>query len=289
MIQTENAMTLQNIEKHYKDFALGPLSLELPQGVVMGLVGANGAGKSTLIKLLLGIVRPTAGQVQVLGGSPEDIAVRQQIGVVFDELPVDPIHTAARLGRVFGGIYTQWDEPLYQQLLRKLELYSPTQPIKDYSRGMRMKLSIALAMSHHARLLLLDEPTGGLDPIVRGEILDLLREFMQDETHSILISSHITSDLEKIADLVAYLDRGRLLLLEEKDTLLEQYGLCKLRREELENLDPSLLLGLREEAFGYSALTADPAAVRRSCPGVTIDRAGLDTIMEYLVKEARKE
>lgn len=284
----ENAIVLQNIEKSYKDFTLGPLSLTLPQGMVLGLVGANGAGKSTLIKTMLGITHPTAGHVEVLGGLPTNPAIRQQIGVVFDDLPVDPVYTATQLGKIYGGIYSQWDEELYGKLLRQLELYSPQQQIKDYSRGMRMKLSIALAMSHHARLLLLDEPTGGLDPIVRSEILDLLRDFMQEEDHSILVSSHITSDLERIADLVAYVDRGLLLLVEEKDTLLEQYGHCKLRREELAIAEGLPLIGLHEEAFGYSALTTDPVSVRRACPQAVIDRAGLDTIMEYIVREARK-
>lgn len=288
IIMSNNAVNVQNLEKKYKHFTLGPLSLEIPRGVVMGLVGANGAGKSTLIKLLLGAAAPTAGQITVLDGKPGDQAGHQRIGVVFDDLTVPNTLSSSQLGKIMAGMYAAWDEDAYQKLLVQLELTNPRQSIKDYSRGMRMKLSIALAMSHKAELLLLDEPTGGLDPLVRSQILDLLRAFMQDESHSILISSHITSDLERIADYIAYIDRGRLLLVEEKDQLMEQYGLVKLRKEQLEKVDSKLLLGLREESYGYSALTADCGKLKRICPDGVIDRVGLDDIMEYIVREARK-
>lgn len=280
-------LEIKQLKKSYKEFTLGELTLELPRGVVMGLVGANGAGKTTLLKLLLGITAPTSGEIKILGGSPTDSTLHEQIGVVFDELPVPDILTVQQIGNVMGGMYKSWDAPYYTELATRMEL-PMNRPVKEFSRGMKMKVGILVAMSHHAQLLLLDEPTGGLDPIVRQEILDLFREFMQDERNSILISSHITSDLERITDYIAYLDRGTLLLVEEKDRLLEEYAIVKGKKEQLDRVDRRCLIGLKEEAFGFEALVKDAAAFEATHPELVCDKAHLDDIMTFIVGEARR-
>ncbi|MEG2087186.1 MAG: ABC transporter ATP-binding protein [Angelakisella sp.] len=283
----ENILEVTGLCKDYGEFKLSNLTLALPRGMVLGLVGANGAGKTTLIKLLLGVIKPTSGTISILGGSPQQSELRDKIGVVFDELSMQEALTPVQCGKIMGGIYKEWDSARYTQLLTQLEL-PQKQAIKAFSRGMRMKLSLALAMSHHAELLLLDEPTGGLDPIVRTEILDLFREFMQDERHSILLSSHITSDLERIADYIAYLDRGRLLLVEDKDLLLAEYGIVKGKKSELDGLDATALLGLHTEALGFEGLTRHREEMQRRYPELVVDHAALDEIMTFIVREARK-
>lgn len=283
----DNILELTGISKDYGTFCLGPVDLQLPRGVVMGLVGANGAGKTTLMKLILGLIKPTGGTVRILGGTPEDNILRERIGVVFDELSLPGSLTSLQAGNIMAGIYKNWDATGYTALVKKLEL-PEKKSITEFSRGMKMKLGIAVALSHKAELLLLDEPTGGLDPIVRGEILDLFREFMQNENNSILISSHITSDLVKLADYITYIDKGKLLLTEDKDVFIEQYGVVKGHREELSGLDTSEWLGLREEPFGFAALVKDRDKVAAAHPQLVVDRADLDDIMLYLVGEARK-
>lgn len=274
--------------KSYKGFAIKDLTLELPRGVVMGLVGANGAGKTTLIRLLLGLAHPDSGNISLLDGAAGDIRVKEKIGVVFDELPLQGILTPLQAGKVMSGIYSNWDAECYAQLLRRMDI-PENKDNKSFSRGMRMKLALALALSHNSELLLLDEPTGGLDPIMRTEILALFREFMQDESHSILISSHITSDLENLADYVAYIDRGRLLMVEDKDKLLEQYAVVKGRNEQLKLLGGEKLMGLQSGTNGFEALIKDRSAFAVKHPELLVDRAGLDTIMNFIVREARKD
>lgn len=286
-MKMDNILELKKIKKCYKDFTLGELSLKLPRGVVMGLVGANGAGKTTLIKLLLGITTPTSGEIKILGGSPADSALHEKIGVVFDELPIPDSLTVVQIGNIMAGIYKSWDAQYYSALATRMEL-PMKQPVKEFSRGMKMKVGIITAMSHHAELLLLDEPTGGLDPMIRQEILDLFREFMQDESHSILISSHITSDLERITDYIAYIDKGSLLLVEEKDILLEQYAVVKGKKEQLDSIDRCYLIGLREETFGFEALAKDCGELAARYPQLIYDKAHLDDIMTFVVREARR-
>lgn len=283
----ENILEIHGLKKNYKSFTLGELSLELPRGVVLGLVGANGAGKTTLMKLILGLTRPDGGTIRLLGGTPANDRLRETIGVVYDELPVHGMLTSVKVGRVMAGIYRGWDAEGYRNLCQKLELPDGKE-IKDFSRGMKMKLSIAIALSHRAELLLLDEPTGGLDPIVRNEILDLFRDFMQDERHSILISSHITSDLSRMADYIAFLDRGQLLLTEDKDTLIEQYGLVRGKKNQWDEMKAGGFLGLREESYGYEALCRNREQTEADHPELVVGRADLDEIMGFVVGEARK-
>lgn len=256
-----NAIELRGLEKHYKDFDL-KLDLTLPEGCILGLVGENGAGKSTTIRLLLGMTRPDAGSVRVLG---QERAPLEDIGVVLDEPGYPDCLSPAQLGRVLAGIYQNWDQACYDALLERLELPA-RKPFKSFSRGMKMKLSIAAALSHRPKLLVLDEPTSGLDPVVRDEVVSLFSDFTREENHSVLISSHIVSDLEKLCDYVAFLHKGRLLLCEEKDRLREDYVLVQGSRGEIDALGGAPL-GRRHTPYGDSAILrrADaPASLHQS-------------------------
>ena len=280
------AFSLRETTKQYPGFTFGPVELALPRGTVLGLVGANGAGKTTMIRLLLGLTPSDGGETMLLGCPAGTAETHELVGVVFDECPYPEVFTPRQIGKVLAGMYHLWQPERFQALLQRLEL-PENKAVKDFSRGMKMKLSIAAALSHQAQLLLLDEPTGGLDPLVREEILDLFREFMLEESHSILLSSHITSDLEKITDQVAFLHKGQLLMTAEKDRLLEEYGILKGRREQLAVLDQSLLTGLNTGSFGFEALVEDRRGFREAYPELTVDPPTLEEVMAFVVREAQ--
>ena len=259
-----NAIEIRGLEKHYPGFDL-QLDLSLPQGCILGLVGENGAGKTTTLKALLGAIRPDAGSLSVLGQpvKEENAALRERIGVVLDDPGYPECVTARQLGGILAGVFRSWDKASFAALLKKLAI-PEDKAFKDLSRGMKMKLSIAVALSHGAELPILDEPTSGLDPVVRDEVVELFSEFTRDEQHAILISSHIVSDLEKLCDYIAFLHQGRLLLCEEKDRLLEEYGLVHLSRADFAALDSAAVIGSRRSPYGVSAVIrrdAVPAAL----------------------------
>lgn len=275
------AAALRGIEKHYPDFTLGPLDLEVPAGSIVGLVGENGAGKTTALKILCGVTPADAGRAELLGGSPASPAVRAEVGVVFEDAYFYESMTARQVGRSLAGIFARrWDAALYARLLARFGL-KEGQKIKEYSRGMRMKLSLASALAHHPRLLVLDEATSGLDPVVRGEMLDLFLDFIQDEEHSILMSSHITSDLEQVADSIAYLHKGQLLFQENKDELLQSYGVLRCAAADLERLDPALRVFTRRNAFGCETLVRRRAEAAAQLPRAVCDAASIDDIMRF--------
>lgn len=249
-----NAIEIRGLEKHYPGFDL-QLDLSLPQGCILGLVGENGAGKTTTIKALLGAIRPDAGSLSVLGQpvKEDNTALRERIGVVLDDPGYPECVTARQLGGIMAGVFRNWEKDSFSALLKKLAL-PEDKAFKDLSRGMKMKLSIAVALSHGAELLILDEPTSGLDPVVRDEVVELFSEFTRDEQHAILISSHIVSDLEKLCDYIAFLHQGRLLLCEEKDRLLEEYALVHLSRADFAALDSAAVIGSRRSPYGVSAV-----------------------------------
>ena len=250
-----DALELHGLEKHYKDFTLGPLDLTLPGGTICGLIGENGAGKSTTIKLILDMVQRDGGTVTILGrdNRADPVQTKEEIGVVMGSDGIPLCLNAVQVGKVMAGIYRSWDADAYAELCRKFEL-PPKKQYKDYSTGMKMKLCIAVALSHHAKLLLLDEATNGLDPVVRDEVVDLLLDFARDEEHSILISSHIVSDLEKLCDIIAFLHKGRLLLCEEKDALREEYALWHGSAARLAELDAGAVYSKRITPYGAEAL-----------------------------------
>lgn len=250
-----NALELKSLQKSYGDFNLGPLDLTLLSGCVMGLIGENGAGKSTTIKLILDMLHPNAGGVQILGqdnrANPRNL--KEDVGVVLDEVGLSQCLTPRQVGKMMGGIFRRWDDAVYREYLRRFSLPEDKR-FKEFSRGMKMKLGIAVALSHHPKLLLLDEATTGLDPVIRDEIVDLFGEFTREEDHAVLISSHIVSDLEKICDYIAFLHRGKLLLCEEKDRLKERYGVLHCTRDTMDDLDPAAVLGKRESPYGVEAI-----------------------------------
>ena len=250
-----NALEIKNLCKSYGGFSLDNLSLTLPCGCIMGLIGENGAGKSTTIRLILDMISKDSGSITVLGRDNKDnfCLTKEDIGVVLDEVGISECLTAKQVGKIMKGIFRNWDEGAYEGYLKKLSV-PDNKRFKEFSRGMKMKLGIAVALSHNARLLILDEATSGLDPVARDEVIDMLNEFTRDENHSVLISSHIVSDLEKICDYIAFLHKGSLLLCEEKDRLKEDYGIIRCTADELYGIEPSAVIGKRESAYGIEAI-----------------------------------
>ena len=244
-----NAIEIKHLTKHYNGFSLENLNLALPSGCIMGLVGENGAGKSTTIRMILGLTHPDSGEVTVFGQKLTQ-ELKQHIGVVLDEPGYPACMTARQIGKMLAGLYKNWEQDTFDSYLRRLSL-PEYKPFKDFSKGMKMKLCLAAALSHGAKLLILDEATSGLDPVVRDDILDILNEFTRDEGHSILISSHIVSDLEKICDYIAFLHRGKLILCREKDELLNEFVFVHGSREEIDALRP---IGRRDGRFGTEAI-----------------------------------
>ena len=244
-----NAIEIKNISKHYPGFSLENLNLTLPSGCIMGLVGENGAGKSTTIRTILGMTRPDSGEVTVFGErlTPEG---KEKLGVVLDEPGYPGCMTADQIGKMLSGLYKGWEADTFEGLLTRLQI-PRSKSFKDFSKGMKMKLCLAAALSHGAKLLILDEATSGLDPVVRDELLDIFNDFTRDEGNSVLISSHIVSDLEKICDYIAFLHRGRLMLCREKDELLNEYTFVQGSREEIDSLEP---IGRRDGRFGTEAI-----------------------------------
>ena len=276
-----NALELHALEKHYKDFTLGPLDLTLPGGMICGLIGENGAGKSTTIKLILDMVKRDGGTVTVLGkdNHTDFVRTKEDIGVVLGSDGIPLCLNAVQVGKVMAGIYHNWDAVAYAALCQKFAL-PEKKKYKDYSAGMQRKLCIAVALSHHAKLLLLDEATNGLDPVVRDEVVDLLLDFARDENHSILISSHIVSDLEKMCDMIAFLHRGKLLLCEEKDALREEYALWHGSAAQLEELDDGAVYSRRVTPYGAEAL------VRRDAvpAGSNLSPVSIEELFVLMVK-----
>ena len=285
----KNAIEVKGLTKKYQLFKLDDVSFTVPGGTIVGLIGENGAGKSTTLKCILNLIRRDGGEITLLekDNVKDERLVKEDIGVVLDETGFHDTLTADMVGNVLSRIYQKWDKNLYQELLKRYDL-PRNLFLKEFSKGMRMKLAIAAALAHHPRLLILDEPTSGLDPVVRDEILDEFFAFIQDEDHAILMSSHITTDLEKVADSIVYLHKGKVLLQGEKDELLERYGKLLCSKEQLAQVDKTLLGGVRENQFGCEALVKDRSELKRRYPGLTVDPVSLDDIMVLTVKGEQK-
>lgn len=255
-----NAIEVRDLCKSFPGFTLDHLSLNLPSGCIMGLIGENGAGKSTMIKLLLDMLHRDSGTITLLGKDNRDDLklTKEDIGVVPDEVGIPECLTAGQVGKIMKCTFHHWDDEAWKRNLRTLAI-PDGKKFKDFSRGTKMKLGIAIALSHNARLLLLDEATSGLDPVVRDEVLQILNEFTRDETHSVLISSHIVSDLERICDYVAFLHKGKLLICEEKDQLMEKYCVLHCTAEQLKKIPPWAVIASRESGYGTEAIVAREA------------------------------
>ena len=277
-----NAIEIKGLTKQYQGFRLGSYDLTLPSGCILGLVGENGAGKSTTIRLIMDAITRDAGTISVLGvdnRSPEFAGVKEDIGVVLDEAYFPEVLSAANVGKIMACTYRRWDMEKYRGYLTRFDL-DDRKLIRDYSRGMRMKLAIAVALSHDPKLLILDEATSGLDPMVRDEILDIFNEFTRDPGHSILMSSHIVSDLEKICDYIAFLHKGKLMLCEEKDQLLEEYALVHLSAERFADLPEDSIVGRKNGRFGVEALV-----LRSRVPqDLPVEHTNLEDIILFMAK-----
>lgn len=280
-------LSLRKVEKQFDNFHLGPLDLDIKRGSVLGLIGENGAGKSTSIRLILSNIEEKEGEIYIFGKKKKDLTEneRKKIAFVFDDLylPQDMnLRQVEKFHSLFFG--SLWESNMFWNLVEKFDL-PRDKHLKLFSRGMQMKTSLILALSHKADLLILDEATSGLDPIARDDILDLLLDFIQDENKSILISSHILSDLEKIADEIAFIHKGKIIFLENKEDLKEKYGIATLTKDEFESLDKKAIVGVRKHSFGIECLIEKSLVP----DGLDMDKARIEDIMVFMIKEKYNE
>ncbi len=280
----EEILQIKNLTKQYPGFKLDNVSFSVPKGMIMGLIGENGAGKSTTINAVLDLISKDDGTVtfwgQELSSSKQ---LKEDIGVVFDDINFYDTLTPVNVGKISGAAYRQWDGNLYQDFLKRFQL--PTdKEIKTLSKGMKMKLCIAVALSHKPRLLILDEATSGLDPVMRDDILDVFLEFVQDENHSILMSSHITTDLEKIADYITFIHQGKVLFCKTKDELRYQYGIIRCGSDLFDRLDKAEVLACRKDEYQWNVLVADKERIRKKYQNAVVDDATIDDILLLYVK-----
>lgn len=278
-----HALTISGLTKTYQDFVLDHVSFTVPSGSIVGLIGENGAGKSTTIHAALGLIQKEAGHTAILGKEELDAETREQIGVVFDGSNYPEILSPKKISRVMKHIYRSWDEPAYLRLLKQFSL-PPDKPIRQFSKGMKMKLAITAALSHHSKLLILDEATSGLDPVIRDDILDMLLDFVQDEEHSILISSHITSDLEKIADYIVFIHEGKVVFSKPKDELTEQYGIIKCGAAQFDAIEKSDIIVSRKMDYEWQVLISDRDKMQKKYRDALIVPAAIDEIMLLYIK-----
>lgn len=277
-----NAIETKNLSKHYKNFTLNNINLTLPSGCIMGLVGENGAGKTTTIKLLLKMIRKDSGEIKLLGQDYTACSM-EDIGVVTEENGFPESLNASEMNKILKNIYKNWDKEIYFGYLREFEI-PLEKKIKTFSKGMKMKLYIATALAHDAKLLILDEATSGLDPVVRNEILDIFNEFTRDEEHSVLISSHIVSDLEKICDYIAFMHKGKLILCEEKDELLYDYCIIQCDESTMNDLNEDDILSIRQSNYGSTAVIKKSALKE----DMNAQPISLEDLFVYMIRGQKK-
>ena len=276
----ENAIEVKGLTKKRDTFFLNNVNLTVPKGYIVGLIGENGAGKSTTIKAILNLINKDSGTIKIFGQDYQqhEKEIKQQIGVVFDDCHFPKQLTAKDLNLILKNIYSNWDTNLYHDYLNQFKL-PLNKPIKDLSRGMKMKLSLATALSHRPKLLILDEPTSGLDPIIRNEILDIFLDFIQDEEHSILISSHITSDLEKVADYITFIHEGEIVFSDSKDHLLYDYGLIKCQEKDFCSIDPDDIVKYKKNSYRYEVLIKNKRQLKNKYKALTMDSVSIEDLM----------
>ena len=285
-----STLILKNVSKKYEksNFAIKDISFSVPEGSIVGFIGENGAGKSTTMNCILNVIRRDSGTIEIFGRemTDEDIDIRENIGVVYDSNNFPEHLTAKQLADILGRIYRKWDAFCFEQFLRRFGL-PESQKIKSYSRGMSMKLAIAVALSHDSKLLILDEATSGLDPIMRDEILDVLLEFVKQENHSILLSSHITGDLEKIADYIVFIHNGEIILNKTKDELIYEYGVIRCSENDFHNILPEDILSSMKKDYQIDVLIKNKKLMEKKYKNLIIDSVSLDEIMLLLMKGER--
>ncbi|MBP1538445.1 MAG: ABC transporter ATP-binding protein [Ruminococcus sp.] len=286
----ENAIELNSVTKRYDGFTLDSVSLTVPKGSIMGFIGQNGAGKTTTMRSLLNITKIDSGEIKLLGLDhvKNEREIKKDIAVVFDSIPFDDMFTPKDMAKIFSGLYPQWEDKTYSDYLERFEL-PYKKKIGKFSKGMKMKLQIACALSHNAKLLIMDEATSGLDPVVRDEILHIFMEYMQTGERTILMSSHITSDLEKIADCVTFIDKGSVLISGYKDEVLDNHGIIKCSNDDVKLIDPSDIVSVRTNSFGAEVMIHNRQSAAYRYKNMLIDPASLEDIMLYYVNKGRKE
>jgi len=283
-------LEVKSLCKEYPNFALKDISFNLPYGYIMGLIGPNGAGKTTTIKLIMNLLHRKSGQIKIFGKDniEDEVEVKSRIGFVYD-VPTFYEHlNLKQMKSILAPFYKTWDENQFQYYIREFDL-PLDQKVKTLSRGMQLKFALSIALSHHAELIIMDEPTSGLDPVFRRELLDILSELIQDEKKSILFSTHVTSDLERIADYITFIYRGELVFSTSRDEIIEKYGIIKGGKELLTEENAQLFVGYQENDYGFEALTADIQEARRHLnPHAVLEKASLEDIMFYTDIEAKK-
>ena len=279
----ENNILVKDLCRQFDGFSLDHVSFRVPKGRIVGFIGENGAGKSTTIHLILNELKKDSGEIRILGKDHASYALKEEIGVVFDECNFHDVFTAENISKMLSGIYRTWDGSLYSQYLQRFGL-PRDQPVGSFSKGMQMKLSIISALAHKPKLLILDEATAGLDPVVRDEMLDLFLEFIQDEEHSILLSSHITSDIQKVAEYVVLIHQGRIIFEEPKDDLIYKYGILKCTRNTFASIDPQDYLIHRTGRASEECLVRNREAAMRKYKDAVVDPASLEDILLFYVK-----
>ncbi len=286
----EYAIEVSNLTKYYKDFTLNHISFQIPKGSVVGMIGENGAGKSTTIKAILNLICPEEGKIKVLGqeNGAEECSVKEQIGVVLDESYFPENLKIPQIAKIMKNLYQNWENETFLEYCKKFSLPAE-KTYKEFSKGMKMKLSIAVALSHQTKLLILDEATSGLDPVVRNEILDIFLDFVQEEDHTVFLSSHITSDIEKIADYILLIHDGKCLFFEEKDHLIYEYGMVHCREDQVKELNQKEILGMRKNAFETEVLVKNRRELEQKNRELIVDRVSIEDILLYMVKGQKEE
>lgn len=283
-----NTLCIKGLTKTFDNFKLNNINMVIPKGSIMGLIGENGAGKTTLIKCILNLIKKDSGNINVLDFDIDnsDGIYKEYIGVVFDECLFNEIYNSKDINKIFKGIYKNWNESEFFSYIKKFNI-DEKKNIKEYSKGMKMKLSIAVALSHNAKFLILDEAMSGIDPIVRNEILDIFMDFIQNDENSILISSHITSDLEKICDYITFIHNGEIFASRNKDLFIEEYGILKCGNDEFQNIDKEDILSVRKNNFNVEILVDKKYKMKNKYKNFIIDNVTLEDIMMFVIKGER--
>lgn len=283
-----NTLCIKGLTKTFDNFKLDNINMVIPKGSIMGLIGENGAGKTTLIKCILNLIKKDSGNINVLDFDIDnsDGIYKEYIGVVFDECLFNEIYNSKDINKIFKGIYKNWNESEFFSYIKKFNI-DEKKKIKEYSKGMKMKLSIAVALSHNAKFLILDEAMSGIDPIVRNEILDIFMDFIQNDENSILISSHITSDLEKICDYITFIHNGEIFASRNKDLFIEEYGILKCGNDEFQNIDKEDILSIRKNNFNVEILVDKKYKMKNKYKNFIIDNVTLEDIMMFVIKGER--
>lgn len=281
----EYAIKVQGLTKHYKDFTLDNVSFQVPTGSIVGFIGENGAGKSTTIKAILDLIQKDDGSIELLGqeNGAKNREIKEQISVIFDECYFPDGLMVENVNQMMKQTYRHWEPETFFHYCKEFGLPGKKE-VKEFSRGMKVKLSIAVALSHKAKLIILDDACGSLDPIVRNEILDIFMDFIQEEEHTVFLSSHITSDIEKICDYILLIHKGRILFFENKDALLYDYGIVKCTEEQYKELDPAWIVGVQKNRFEVEVLVNNRQSLEGQFHDYVVDQASIEDILLYVVK-----